>query len=167
MAKKFIINNSIVEKAIEQAKDAEELNQLRTLLAVILPAKYPVISIAEVARILGVSPVRLSQMRAAYIANQDVVKRPMKVGGRRNEVFSPEEEELVMDKFRSKLDKLRRGKAKVLQDLIQREYLRAKDEKGELINERASKISLGSVYNLLKRDDTRMALRQQQSRGTK
>ena len=166
MPKKFIVNNSIVEKAIEQAKDVEDLNQLRTLLAVILPAKYPVISIAEVARILGVSPVRLSQMRAAYIANQDVVKRPMKVGGRRNEVFSPEEEVRVMDNYRSKLQGLKRGRASKLQVWIQRDYKKAKDNKGELINEKASKISLGSVYNLLKRDDARMAL-QQQPKGAK
>ncbi len=167
MPKKLSINNSIVEKAIKQVKDVEDLNQLRTLLAVILPAKYPVISIAEVARILGVSPVRLSQMRAAYIANQDVVKRPMKVGGRRNEVFSPEEEKNVMDDYRDRLEKVRRGKAKELQRWIQERYLEAKDDEGELINEKASRISLGSVYNLLKRDDARMALRQQQPKSAK
>ena len=64
-----------------------------------------------------------------------------------------------MDKYRSKLQGLKRGRASKLQVWIQRDYKKARDNKGELINEKASKISLGSVYNLLKRDDARMALR--------
>ena len=44
MPKKISIPSYIVEKAIEQTKDVQDLNQLRTLLAVILPAKYPVIA---------------------------------------------------------------------------------------------------------------------------
>ena len=164
MPKKINVINSIVEQALLQTKDAKDISQLRTLLAVILPEKYGIRPV-EVARLLGLAPVRLSQLRAAYVKNQEIVNQPLKAGGRRNEVFSPEDEELLMDSYRDRLKGLGRGKATHLQSWIRDQYKDVKDEQGRPV--KASNISLGSVYNLLKRDAERMELREQQRKGGK
>ena len=164
MPKKINVINSIVEQALLQTKDAKDISQLRTLLAVILPEKYGIRPV-EVARLLGLAPVRLSQLRAAYVKNQEIVNQPLKAGGRRNEVFSPEDEELLMDSYRDRLKGLGRGKATQLQSWIRDQYKDVKDEQGRPV--KASHISLGSVYNLLKRDAERMELREQQRKGGK
>ena len=164
MPKKLSITKDIAYSALGKTNGTEDISQLRMLLAVILPEKYG-IRPSEVAQLLGISPVRLSQLRAAYVKDQEVVNQPLKAGGRRNEVFSPEDEELLMDSYRDRLKGLGRGKATHLQSWIRDQYKDVKDEQGRPV--KASNISLGSVYNLLKRDAERMELREQQRKGGK
>ena len=72
-----------------------------------------------------------------------------------------------MKDYRKEQREVGKRTAKDLQAWLHGRYKGRKDEQGNLINVKASTISLGSVYNLLKRDAERMELREQQRKGGK
>jgi transposase len=126
----------VAQKQLSQARDADEL---RVLLAVVMPLGHR-LSTEETAKLVGRSVRWVTQSRNDYIRRGGTEKEaPAKKRNRAN--MTTEEEEAFLESF---LDGARRG-----QMLVVREFHRALEE------HLGHQVALASAYNLLHRQGWR------------